>query len=196
MTLLALNFRGIGERCDSGAMIEIRDVTAAEYESVGELTVRTYVGGGFVEGGSVYAERLRDTAIRVDQGRVLVAVNDDRVVGSVTIARPGGPLADVANEDEIEFRMLAVAPDARGSGSGTALVRAVLDYARGCGARSVVLSTRPEMVDARRIYDRNGFVPVPERDWEPMPGMRLTVLAHHLGRTPSQPRTVATIPAR
>src|SRR3546814_5748950 len=68
-------------------------ILPAEFETVGELTVQSYVGGGFVAGGSPYAERLRDTATRVEQGRVLVAVLGDEVVGSLTIAEPGTPFA-------------------------------------------------------------------------------------------------------
>lgn len=48
------------------------------------------------------------------------------------------------------------------------------------GDHSVVISTQPEMVDARRIYDRNGFVPDPERAWEPIRGMELTVMVRGL----------------
>ncbi|CAN5349667.1 GNAT family N-acetyltransferase [Rhodococcus sp. ARC_M13] len=161
-------------------MIEIREVLPAEFETVGELTLQSYVGGGFVAGGSPYAERLRDTATRVEQGRVLVAVLGEEVVGSLTIAEPGTPFADVAQKGELEFRMLAVSPQARGSGAGTALVRAVIAEAYDRGDHSVVISTQPEMVDARRIYDRNGFVPDPERAWEPIRGMELTVMVRGL----------------
>ncbi|XGU19936.1 hypothetical protein ACETU7_00385 [Rhodococcus sp. 3Y1] len=63
--------------------------------------MQSYVGGGFVAGGSPYAERLRDTATRVEQGRVLVAVLGDEVVGSLTIAEPGTPFADVAQKGEL-----------------------------------------------------------------------------------------------
>lgn len=76
--------------------------------------------------------------------------------------------------------MLAVSPDARGSGVGSALVRHVLDTAYDRGDRAVVMSTQPDMEDARRIYDRNGFVPVPERNWVPVPGVELTVLVREL----------------
>lgn len=161
-------------------MIEIREVLPTEFETVGELTVQAYVGGGFVEDGSPYSVRLRDTATRVEHGRVLVAVRDNRVVGSLTVAEPGTPFADIAKTGELEFRMLAVSPDARGSGAGTALVRAVIAEAYDRGDHTVVMSTQPEMVDARRIYDRNGFVPDPDRAWEPIRGMELTVLVRDL----------------
>ncbi|MDV6267340.1 GNAT family N-acetyltransferase [Rhodococcus globerulus] len=161
-------------------MIEIREILPNEFDTVGELTVQAYVGGGFVAEGTPYAERLRDTATRAQDGRVLVAVLSDRVVGSLTVAEPGTPFADVAQAGELEFRMLAVSPDARGSGAGTALVRAVIAEAYDRGDHSVVMSTQPEMVDARRIYDRNGFVPDPDRAWEPIRGMELTVLVRDL----------------
>ena len=48
------------------------------------------------------------------------------------------------------------------------------------GDRAVVISTEPAMVDARRIYDRNGFVPVAERNWVPVPGVELTAMVREL----------------
>lgn len=161
-------------------MIDIRPVTPAEYETVGALTADVYIGGGFVTETDGYADRLRDTASRAEHADVVVAVVGEEIVGSVTIAHPESPLADVAEKGELEFRMLAVAPAARGKGVGSALVRHVLDVAYDRGDRAVVISTQPDMVDARRIYDRNGFVPVPERNWEPVPGMELTALVREL----------------
>ena len=123
---------------------------------------------------------LRDTAERAEKADVRVAVMEGQIVGSVTIAEPASPYADVAQPGELEFRMLAVSPDARGSGVGSALVRHVLDTAYDRGDRAVVMSTQPDMEDARRIYERNGFVPVPERNWAPVPGVELTVLVREL----------------
>ncbi|MFE3291189.1 GNAT family N-acetyltransferase [Rhodococcus sp. NPDC059234] len=161
-------------------MITIRPVDPADFDAVAHLTVDTYVGGGFVSESSNYVARLRDTAARADQAEVVVAELNGEVVGSVTIAEPGTPFADVAGTGELEFRMLAVAPTARGKGAGSALVRHVLDEAYDRGLHAVVISTEPEMVDARRIYDRYEFVPSPERDWEPMPGTPLTVLVREI----------------
>ncbi|MBC2643664.1 MULTISPECIES: GNAT family N-acetyltransferase [unclassified Rhodococcus (in: high G+C Gram-positive bacteria)] len=161
-------------------MIEIRNATPDDYEAVADLTVIAYVGGGFVESHDPYTHRLRDTAERAEHADVRVAVQEGRIVGSVTIAEPASPYADVAQPGELEFRMLAVSPDARGAGVGTALVRHVLDTAYDRGDRAVVMSTQPDMEDARRIYDRNGFLPVPERNWVPVPGVELTVLVREL----------------
>ncbi|WP_420753940.1 GNAT family N-acetyltransferase [Rhodococcus sp. O3] len=161
-------------------MIEIRRVSPDEYETVGDLTVDVYVGGGFVEPDDPYVARLRDTATRDAQGEVVVAVADGEIVGSLTLAEPKSRLADIAEEDELELRMLAVAPAARRRGVGSALVRHALDTAYERGDRAVVISTEPAMVDARRIYDRNGFVPVAERNWVPVPGVELTAMVREL----------------
>lgn len=161
-------------------MITIRPADPADFDAVADLTVDSYVGGGFVAEASSYVARLRDTASRAEQAEVLVAEWDGEVIGSVTIAEPNTPFSDVAQPGELEFRMLAVSSVARGKGAGSALVRYVLDTAYDRGLHGVVISTEPEMVDARRIYDRNDFVHHPERDWEPVPGMSLTVLVREI----------------
>ncbi|NLG54146.1 MAG: GNAT family N-acetyltransferase [Rhodococcus sp.] len=161
-------------------MIEIRDIRPEDYEKVADLTAISYVGGGFVDALSPYASRLRDTAFRAKKARVRVAELGGEVVGSVTVANHDSTFADVAQDGEIEMRMLAVTPEARGTGVGSALVRDVLDIAYDQGSQAVVMSTHEKMVDARRIYDRNGFVPSPERNWEPVAGVELTVLVREI----------------
>lgn len=161
-------------------MLTIRPADPADYDAVSDLTVVAYVGGGYVADASGYVERLRDTATRAAQAEVVVAEWEGEIVGSVTIAEADSPFADVANPGELEFRMLAVAPSARGRGAGSALVRHVLDVAYDRGLAAVVISTEPQMVDARRIYDRNDFLHDPERDWEPVPGTPLTVLVREI----------------
>ncbi|WP_051186954.1 GNAT family N-acetyltransferase [Nocardia tenerifensis] len=158
------------------AGLVIRTARADEYAAVAELTVEVYVGEGFVRPGSPYAAELADTAHRGASAQILVATHADRVVGSLTVARPGTPYAEIALPGELEFRMLAVAKTARGLGAGTALVRTVIDTARAENFGAVALTTMPAMTDARRIYDRFGFVRAPERDWRTPAGELLTVL--------------------
>lgn len=156
--------------------VEIRDVREGEFAAVGALTVDVYVGEGHVNPESPYVAELADTATRAAAAEILVAIHDGEVVGSVTVARPGTPFADIAREGELEFRMLAVAKQARGLGVGSALVHRVIDIARAEGRNGVVLTTMPTMADARRLYDRYGFAHVPERDWRTMAGTPLTVM--------------------
>ena len=123
-----------------------------------------------------------DAAGRARDAELWVAVEDDRVLGSVTDCPPGSPWREVAGPDEGEFRMLAVDPAAGGRGVATALVRHVLDGWRARGARAVVLSTLPDMAAAHRLYARFGFVRVPARDWSPVPGVELLVYELELSR--------------
>jgi len=156
--------------------LEIRPAREAEFAAVGALTVEIYVGEGHVHPESLYIADLSDTATRARSADVLVAVRDGEVLGSVTIARPQTPYADIARAGELEFRMLAVSKRARGAGIGAALVHTVIDTARAGGFDAVVLTTMPLMADARRMYARLGFVHVSERDWATDAGKPLTVM--------------------
>ncbi len=77
------------------------------------------------------------------------------------------PYSEIAREGELEFRMLAVDPPARGRGVGATLVAAVIERACELGASRVVLSSQARMRAAHRVYQRFGFVRLPERDWAP-----------------------------
>ncbi|MFE1414967.1 GNAT family N-acetyltransferase [Streptomyces sp. NPDC085524] len=160
--------------------IVIRAARPAEYEELGEITAQAYVGDGLLGSGEAfYAGVLRDVAGRAAHGEVLVAVHEGAVLGGVTFAPPGSPLADIAGPGEAEFRMLAVSREARGRGAGEALVRACTARARELeGVTHLVLSTQQGMKGAQRIYERLGFVRTPERDWAPVPG--LTLLTYRL----------------
>ena len=44
----------------------------------------------------------------------------------------------------------------------------------------MVLSSLAEMTAAHRIYGRLGYTRAPERDWSPMPGVRLVAFGKEL----------------
>ncbi|MGW8889684.1 GNAT family N-acetyltransferase [Streptomyces sp. NPDC055749] len=157
--------------------MSIRRIKPGEHGTLGEITAQAYLGDGLLDFGAddPYLAELRAVPRRDAEAEVLVAVGTDgAVLGGVTYAPPGNPWADIAQADEAEFRMLAVAGAARGRGAGEALVRACIDRARATdGVTGIVLSTTELMVGAHRIYGRLGFVRTPERDWEPLPGLGL-----------------------
>ncbi|MEV0021072.1 GNAT family N-acetyltransferase [Streptomyces atroolivaceus] len=157
--------------------VSIRQARPAEFEELGELTAQAYLGDGLLDLGAddPYLEQLRAVGRRAAEAEVLVALDaDGRLLGGVTYVAPGSPWADIAGEDEAEFRMLAVSPEARGRGAGEALVRACVDRARAAGGLSgLVLSTQRSMPGAHRLYRRLGFVRTPERDWCPLPDLPL-----------------------
>lgn len=148
--------------------VVVRPAGADEVPEVGRLTFETYRDGGFVDPGEPYAAHLADAGPRFREAELLVAVDaEGAVLGTVTVAPPGSTMVNVAGPDELEFRMLAVSPAARGRGVGEALVRAVLDRAGELGLSAVVLSSQREMTSAHRLYGRFGFYRTPERDWSP-----------------------------
>ncbi len=91
----------------------------------------------------------------------------------MTFCLAGSHYAEVSRPGEAEFRMLAVAPAARGQGIGHALARWCVDRAREQGCTAVVLSSLDQMHAAHRLYERMGFRRLPERDWFPTPEITL-----------------------
>ena len=151
--------------------LTIRPATPSEFAAVGELCVSAYAG--LLPHDHFYLDVLRDAAGRAADAELLVAVDDDELLGTVTFVPSGGPLAEISRADESEFRMLAVSPAAQGRGIGTALLRQVLDASRAAGRRAVVCSSQPAMRAAHTVYTRLGFERLPERDWSPVPGVDL-----------------------
>lgn len=148
----------------------IREVRPDEMDALGELTVAAYRDAG--ETDSEYFPELRDVATRAALVPVLVAVEaaSGRILGGVTYVPGPGPYHEGAFGDVAAFRMLAVAPDARGRGVGRALVEAVIARARAEGRPGVCLFTRPFMRTAQVLYASLGFIRQPHHDWEFAPG--------------------------
>jgi ribosomal protein S18 acetylase RimI-like enzyme len=173
--------RGAGNSAKARAFMEhviVRIAKGTEFAAIGELRVTAYVAQGMLPT-SPYAEVLRDLGVSTP-GDVLVAHDDGRLVGTVMLEpfHPGSEIA--AAPDEAEIRALTVAPHAQGRGTGTALVRAVIERATATGVRHLLLSTRPTMTAAQRLYQTAGFTRLPERDWSPAPDIPLLAYCLHL----------------
>lgn len=111
-------------------------------------------------------KQIQDVARRAAQATIWVAERDGQVVGSVTLAVAGEPYADIALDDELEFRMLVVDPAVQRSGAGRAMVEAIIGHARSLdGIRAVALTTGGTWESAHGLYRKTGFHRVPERDW-------------------------------
>lgn len=163
----------------------VREARETELERIGALTAEMYGGEGLA--GPEYLEVLKDARSRwASPATTLLVAHDDGaeeaqdILGTVVYAAPGSPLQDLGRGDEAEFRMLATAVPARGRGVGEALVRACIDRAKRAGAPRLVLSTGHDMLAAHRLYERLGFVRLPERDWKPRPDMEFLLKAYAL----------------
>jgi len=164
--------------------MEIRLAAETEYAEVGAITVAAYEP--FLLGpDDPYADRLRDAASRAEHADLWVAVDSEgRLLGSVTEAPTGSQYRELGADDEGEFRMLAVAPHARGRGVGEALARHVIERTRAGGHRGVVISSLPDMAAAHRLYVRLGFRRDPDLDWHPLPDVLLVAFRLDLETAP------------
>lgn len=159
-------------RLDTGTGLTVRPVRPDEMAELGRITAAAYLGEALTT--EAYVPQLTDVSGRAQSATVLVAMAPDgRLLGGVTLAAPGTPLAELARDDEHEVRMLAVRSDARGTGAGSALMQACRERAAADGAAALVLCSQPVMTAAHRIYGRMGFVRDPARDWTPAPGIDL-----------------------
>lgn len=144
------------------AVVVRRARDAAEERSAGEVTAAAYdeFRPRFdPDDWAPYALTLPDTAPRVAQGELLVAVDqDDDVVGTATLYLRPQPTSGHWRDGDAVIRFLAVRPDRQGKGIGAALLEDCIGRARGAGLRRVALQTTPHMVLATRMYESRGFV--------------------------------------
>jgi ribosomal protein S18 acetylase RimI-like enzyme len=92
------------------------------------------------------------TVIQSDTTRLLMAEEDDRYIGSLTLVVfriPSGTRARI--ED------LVVQETARGRGVGRALVQKAIEMAKALGAEAVDLTTHPSREAANQLYKKLGF---------------------------------------
>lgn len=154
--------------------MDIRRARPEEYEDAGGLIVEAYLalpGGHMTDG---YADELRDVGRRAAGAEVLVATDDGRVVGCVTLVADWvSPWAELLEDGEASIRMLAVLPGAQGRGIGRALLDACVERARELGRKAVLLHTTPWMQVAQKMYETAGFERFSERDLTPVPEVPL-----------------------
>jgi ribosomal protein S18 acetylase RimI-like enzyme len=84
--------------------------------------------------------------------RVLLARDDERIVGTLTLA-----LFPIPTGVRAWIEDVVVDESARGQGAGEALTREAIRLAADGGARTVDLTSRPDRTAANRLYEKLGF---------------------------------------
>jgi predicted N-acetyltransferase YhbS len=153
--------------------VSIRDALEGDREAARKVTLAAYeeyaksIPPLFWEG---YRKNIVESLDEKRPAQHIVAEYAGKIVGSVLLYPPGASAygADVDESTALpEMRLLAVNPAMRGQGIGTALTRECVQRARRAGASALGLHTTDLMQTAIQMYERMGFVHVPEIDFHP-----------------------------
>lgn len=138
--------------------VRVRAVRPDEWRLWRDLRLRALADSPDAYGDVLAEAQVRDEAtwrsqvdVRPDAVR-LVAERDGVAVGQMVVVVP------VEDARRANVFAMWVAPEARGSGAGMALVRAGLAWARERAALRVWLRCSERHQEARRLYERAGFV--------------------------------------
>ncbi len=162
--------------------IKTRDARIDEIDSVSTLleeSYREYASLVPAEAWESYRQDILDVRGRLRDSELIVAEFDGRLVGAVTLYLHGSPSLSWP-EGWAGIRLLGVLPGYRRKGVGAALMDECVRRCRNAGLTTIGLHTTTAMAGARRIYERMGFVRVPQYDFAPDDGDEAVVLAYRL----------------
>lgn len=143
-----------------------RPAQPADYTEVRRITREAYLHAGHFTADHPYMSVLENVEHRAQHAEVWVAEASGAVVAAVTLSFAGRPYSEIAMENELEFRLLAVDPAVQGTGVGRAVVRRVIGQAQSLPAISAIsITSATFMKRAHGLYESMGFERVPERDW-------------------------------
>jgi GNAT superfamily N-acetyltransferase len=151
--------------------VTIRLATDEELDTVASLIVDAFAEHAAhmsPDAWSTYANEIANVWGRRQDAELLVADAAGVIVGSVTMYMGWRG----AQEGTARVSLLAVLPDQRGAGVGRKLMESCVERARDAGKHRLVMTTTQEMVVARELTERMGFVREPGLDTEPAPGVR------------------------
>ena len=142
--------------------VQIRPLRPGEHHEAGEVTALAYRAlTDRPSWNEDYLDRVTDVPTRAWHALVLGAVEDGRVLGSVTVELtgriPGGHPRAPLEPDQAHVRMLGVHPDFHRLGIARRLMEATADEARRAGKRRITLETTESMRAAQRLYESMGY---------------------------------------
>lgn len=145
-----------------------------DFRSAGEVVQRGYFALAEYPHDEVYDKYIADIASRLDDSLVVGAFVDGQIVGCLTYVSSNDSVhAEHDDSDAASFRYFAVDPSAQGRGIGGAMIQWVIERARADGKQRIFIHTLTMMPAAMRLYERVGFVRVPEMDesWDGIAGL-------------------------
>ncbi len=153
-----------------GTTVELRRATAADLPALVALLADDVLGAAreAADGDLTPYRRAFDLLDADPAHLLLVAAVSDAVVGTVQLTVLPGLARRGALRAQLEA--VRVAGAARGGGLGAAMIGWAVDEARRRGCALVQLTTDKSRTDARRFYERLGFVASHEGMKLPLPG--------------------------
>lgn len=165
-------------------MVTIRVASPGDLGVVGVLHVRSWQDAyaPYVPAAMLHSftpeTRIEEWRTAVARGVVvLVAVRDDAVLGFGAV--DPAPALDDAPSGDAYLSALHTDPELRGGGIGVRLVEALADLVRD-SAEQLRVHVLDDNLDARRFYERHGFVADGTHKIEPRLGLPETRLARPL----------------
>jgi GNAT superfamily N-acetyltransferase len=155
----------------------VRDAHDDERDTLCQVTLAAYEQYAAIMPEPIWVAYRRQFLATLDTEEPverIVAERRSAVVGSVLLFPPSTSVygsAAVNVRECPEVRLLAVVPEARRSGVGTALMDECARRARRAGAAALGLHTTDIMEAAVRMYERLGYVRRPELDFAPARGV-------------------------
>jgi ribosomal protein S18 acetylase RimI-like enzyme len=128
---------------DARSFLEMWRTVVDEKRYVRSETVRRSVG---------YYRRRYFRRSWTDEQASIVAVHGDQVIGHLNAAREEGPMTR-----HVATLGMAVAPEWRGRGVGSALMHEVIRWAKEVGVEKLALSVYPHNEAAMALYRKFGF---------------------------------------
>jgi ribosomal protein S18 acetylase RimI-like enzyme len=160
----------------------LRDARPDEFDAVARLLRDAYWQYEKLmpaEAWQHYLRDIMDVRSRLDVAELIVAEVDSEIAGTVTLyPRAAGSAVEGWPGGWAGVRLLAVHPSCRGRGIGRALMDECIRRGRARGIHTIGLHTTVMMEVARGMYERMGFVRVPEYDFHPRPD--IVVMAYRL----------------
>ena len=139
-------------------MIQIREYLPSDALCVNDLAVQAFeqFKDAYTDW-PVFRSKIANMSALAEEGEIIVAERDGRIVGAVAYIGSGKPKAEFFRAEWPIMRMLVVAPEARGQGIGRALAQECLGRAKRDGASVFALHTSELMQVALPMYQRMGF---------------------------------------
>lgn len=143
-----------------------RPASPADYSEVRRITREAYLNAGHFTADHPYMSVMDNVEHRAENAEVWVTEAAGAVLAAVTLTFAGQTYSEIAVENELEFRMLAVNPAVQGSGIGRAVVRQIIEHAQSLpGIEAISITCATFMDRAHTLYESLGFGRVPSRDW-------------------------------